>query len=1008
MRLLDVESLTFTEFLDDEKRPPYIAASHRWLANSEATFQDVRDCRNTSGEGYQKIKAFAEYMKSSISHVKWLWIDTCCINKDSAAELSEAINSMFRWYRNAELCLAYLADVERVGDDGSFEKSEWFERGWTLQELLAPRTVVFVTRGWQVIGYKGEPLCSDYQLSVDSDLEKIIARTTAIPEQVLHSYETSHGLSVDDKLKWMAGRKTTRKEDMSYALYGILGVALGANYGEEYDGARQRLLAAIRQRDNLATKEARIYRTITLWLSSPDPWTNHESARQQHEPETGAWLLQHSGYLAWKSGSVRTLWIYGKAGCGKTILCSTAIENIRMHCEDATNTGHAIFYFSFSDNHKQTYQNLLVSLVAQLGRKEPGLSMLRQAYEKVERKLPGLDELQKILLSSVASYDEVFLHLDALDECPEGDGMRQNVLNGIQQLLRQAPNVRILVTSRDVSDVRSLMEISGADLMPIIAQTISSDIRKYVSTQVSRDRKFSRLDLATKTMIEETLVQRADGMFRWVYCQLQQLKKSKSTQPSSLKAALFALPKTLDETYQRMLNNIDEDDRPYALKLIRWLAYAQSPPSLGELAEASIIDPMDDPAADGSVNIDDRGDWEDALEILADFVVIEGADEADMDDRISRSAGLDDVRGDLGVTYLSHDIEKDTRVRLAHFSVKEYLESSRILASDAKEFHFDSAKEHKFLTQSCLVYLMYYSSSSQKTSTKQDLTTFPLLEYAAKTWSYHALLQECSNSIPELSLLTSEVSKRDWLSVYDPDHSWKPPFGTDQIDIGQALYYASLLGFETAVQMLIDAGADINAQGGMYRNALHAASFGGLEKVVEMLIDAGADVNAQGGDCGNALQTASLRGHEKVVQMLMNAGADVNAQGGVYNNALQAASFGGNKEVVEMLMNAGADVNGKGGSYGNALQAASFRGHETVVQMLMDAGTDGNALGGHFGNALQAASFGGHEKVVQMLVDAGADVNAQGGHFGNALKAASARGHETVVRLLVAQGALYS
>jgi len=160
MRLLNVNSLKFAEFRD-HNRPCYVAASHRWVDNHEATFQDIRDGCNTNGKGYEKVKAFAEYIRKNMTAVEWLWIDTCCINKDSAAELSEAVNSMFEWYHNAKLCLAYLADVETSDDLSSYEKSKWFERGWTLQELLAPRTVVFVTKGWQVIGYKGDSLHGD-------------------------------------------------------------------------------------------------------------------------------------------------------------------------------------------------------------------------------------------------------------------------------------------------------------------------------------------------------------------------------------------------------------------------------------------------------------------------------------------------------------------------------------------------------------------------------------------------------------------------------------------------------------------------------------------------------------------------------------------------------------------------------------------------------------------------------------------------------------------------------
>jgi hypothetical protein len=511
MRLLNVDSLNFEDFRDADT-PRYVAASHRWLTNGEVTFQDVRDRRNTNSESYQKVEAFAGYVREKLSPVKWLWIDTCCINKDSAAELSEAINSMFAWYHGAELCLAYLADVKTGDGMSTFENSEWFKRGWTLQELLAPRTVVFVTKQWHIIGYKGCSSHSDCQPLTGFNLEKIIARSTGIPEPVLHNYKASIDWCVHDKMKWMEGRETTRPEDMSYALFGILGVTLPVIYGEKYDGARQRLLHVIHQRDNIAAQQAEQYRKIADWLAPPDPWTNHESARQRHEPQTGTWLLRHNQYLAWKSGSVRLLWVYGKAGCGKTILCFTAIEDMRTHCQNATNTGHAIFYFSFSDSHKQTYQNLIVSLVVQLGKNEPGLSMLRQAYEKAERRQPGLDELQKILLASVTSYDQIFLHLDALDECSEGDGMREGLLHGIEELLNRAPNVRVLVTSRDVSDVRCRMEEYRAETLSIAAQTINADIQRYVSTQLSRDRKLSRLDPATRTSIDEKLAQKADGM----------------------------------------------------------------------------------------------------------------------------------------------------------------------------------------------------------------------------------------------------------------------------------------------------------------------------------------------------------------------------------------------------------------------------------------------------------------------------------------------------------------
>lgn len=162
------------------------------------------------------------------------------------------------------------------------------------------------------------------------------------------------------------------------------------------------------------------------------------------------------------------------------------------------------------------------------------------------------------------------------------------------------------------------------------------------------------------------------------------------------------------------------------------------------------------------------------------------------------------------------------------------------------------------------------------------------------------------------------------------------------------------------------------SENGIYDNTLWDASLVGNKKVVQMLLDQGADVNAQGKH-GNALQVASLVGNEKVVQMLLDQGADVNIQGGEYGTALRAASSQGQGKLVQMLLDQGADINDQGGMYDNALHAALSERQEKVVQMLLDRGADVNAQGGLYGSVLRAASYQGHQKVVQMLLDRGAD-----------------------------------
>ena len=201
MQLLNVQSLEFHE--RDLPTLTYAIASHTWKRGTEASIEDVRDKRNTGKEGYRKVQGFAEYVNAHIPHVEWLWIDTCCIKQDSDRELSEAINSMCKWYRDAEVCLAYLVDVEKTDDLDSFKASKWFRRGWTLQELLAPQMVVFLTKDWRVIGHKGGTGRGKSGITISSgrSLTPSVVAATGIPEKVLNDFKQSNGFTVQEKLE---------------------------------------------------------------------------------------------------------------------------------------------------------------------------------------------------------------------------------------------------------------------------------------------------------------------------------------------------------------------------------------------------------------------------------------------------------------------------------------------------------------------------------------------------------------------------------------------------------------------------------------------------------------------------------------------------------------------------------------------------------------------------------------------------------------------------------------
>ncbi|KAJ6439841.1 HET-domain-containing protein [Purpureocillium lavendulum] len=220
MRLLNTSTLQL-EVFTGVAVPPYTILSHRW-EDEEVTLEDMKTGAAARMKGFAKIESSAHRARSDgCGHI---WIDTCCIDKSSSAELSEAINSMFAWYQAAERCIVYLSDVSTLED---LAGSAWFTRGWTLQELIAPRAVVFLNCAWRVLGDK-------------TTLRPQLHAITRVPDAVLLAggnadADADHYLAAVPacrKLSWAAGRATTRPEDEAYCLLGLLGVAVPLLYGE--------------------------------------------------------------------------------------------------------------------------------------------------------------------------------------------------------------------------------------------------------------------------------------------------------------------------------------------------------------------------------------------------------------------------------------------------------------------------------------------------------------------------------------------------------------------------------------------------------------------------------------------------------------------------------------------------------------------------------------------------------------------------------------------------------
>ncbi|KAI9867970.1 MAG: hypothetical protein M1813_007792 [Trichoglossum hirsutum] len=217
MRLLNTAKRKLEEFASNEI-PPYAILSHVWGKN-EITFQDIEGADAENKAGYEKLR---ETCSMTAYHgFDYVWIDTCCIDKTSSAELSEAINSMYRWYQESQVCYAYLADVPSSRTrtlNPEFLKSRWFKRGWTLQELIAPSKVTFLDKEWQELGTK-------------SSLRRVISEITSIPINILRGGDLECA-SVAQRMSWASNRETKRVEDLAYCLIGIFGINMPMLYGE--------------------------------------------------------------------------------------------------------------------------------------------------------------------------------------------------------------------------------------------------------------------------------------------------------------------------------------------------------------------------------------------------------------------------------------------------------------------------------------------------------------------------------------------------------------------------------------------------------------------------------------------------------------------------------------------------------------------------------------------------------------------------------------------------------
>jgi hypothetical protein len=582
MRLLKVDQNGEFSTLTDDKVsdiPPYAILSHTWGEDhEEVNFKDLTIGPRTDKAGYRKLKFCAE--QAARDELRFIWVDTCCIDKSNNTELSEAINSMFRWYQRAVRCYVYLPDVQTDDSDPNnsiqlwepqFRKSRWFTRGWTLQELLAPPSVEFFGRSGNKLGDK-------------RSLERQLHEITGISVQALRGTALSK-FAVSERLAWAETRQTKREEDKAYSLLGIFDIHIPLIYGEGMNSAFKRLQEEIdknsryAQDSKCATSEMgqRLSQCLAILLNSlpyaiDAPFNSYQ---RQHEPvclaDTRVNLLKE--IYSWADGKDERLifWLNGLAGTGKSTIARTVARNYF----DKKRLG-ASFFFSRGGGDVSQADKFVTSIAVQLARSIPDLHQhvcdpIKECSDITSRSLH--DQWHELVLRPLsklnrkADSSSYILIVDALDECAN-----ETNIQVLLQLLSEARllsdvRLRIFLTSRPELPIRygfSQIPLGGYRdfvLHNISPSTVDHDIYLFLEYNfgVIRQERYLDASWPGETTIKY-LVEIASGLFIWAATACRFIREGKRFAPKRLdmilrdsQSALTAPEKHLDEIYNTVL-----------------------------------------------------------------------------------------------------------------------------------------------------------------------------------------------------------------------------------------------------------------------------------------------------------------------------------------------------------------------------------------------------------------------------------------------------------------------
>ncbi|CAD6576467.1 MAG: hypothetical protein ASARMPREDX12_007895 [Alectoria sarmentosa] len=589
--------------------------------------------------------------------------------------------------------------------------------------------------------------------------------------------------------------------------------------------------------DSLALYEK--CKELRAWLSGQfDPTQKQDETWGERHPHTGQWFLQSQDFRAWleeqPQQTPRVLNLIGKSGAGKTSLISSAIKNAQLIARDNSQVAVAYYYCSYDEGASQDPIHMVGSFISQVSAVYPNmLEGLDVAFARKEK--PSLKDLEERLAYQTArSSLRTLLFVDAVNECKKMEPMIEALLR-----LAQSANIRVLFTNTEESpNVTELTELEPPKATAL-RMSVSADIDLFIEARIQEKKNLHRLPPEMREEIKAVLNQKADGMFRWVQCQLEHL----GNQPTArlIHQALRELPSDLNATYASIIARIPKNNQRNAREAMLWLSFAFRPLRLSELCEVLAFS-EGDPTVDESDRL------------------------LDAHDLFRWCQGL--------ITFHTGT----SKIKLSHSSVRTYLLSDQIKDSSASFFSIHETVAERLLLRKCLTYMMFTDFSNGYLPNLHEWEMFrrrwPLLRYASDHWADHAyaLDAELEPSDHELISRFYNTSGNDrggnfgfWVQCLYPEADIRVARDT------QPLYYAASFGLRAVVGLLISTNKDM-------------------------------DINALGGrHASTALQVACYRGHYGVAEDLLDAGASPYWKDEYGRSALFYALFHGDADIAELL-----------------------------------------------------------------------------------------------------------